>query len=796
MKKEEEVPSLTLEPTPLPVRNEIDDAKEDGHTFSDEELVAALLGIENADSQGSQSSNDEYLLEPLPDIDFDFGDDSDDVDFINPDHLGSIFDDDNIAEFPATPEPEEATQDSKADSITTCNFDEETINLDTEELYSELAKLNLGSLDDPALYSEESTDGLPSYLFCQPCLKEGEDPYNQVLYPPIEFDEEDEPEIQDIDTALPAPQGDFLEDLMKLSSLQLEDDDHQHSMDSAYDGQHHSHQQHHQEQQRQAPPAATPVRQEAWDAAMGMLESFGLTQDESKKKEKECLGHKETIFGVTFSECGSFCATASQDSTINIWDVEKNVLLASLKEHSKDYECLRVHWASSSWASAVLDRTSTFRYLLASSGADGTVRLWACRDPRIKPGDEGGWQSYVTLEHDFFLKPPSDTEKKLDTITEDDNAQEEKKPEEPDKPQVYALQFIDHWSAFNTAAEQNSFLLTSSDDYIHFWELDIRPASDQKISVENGVLDITEDAMSLKEVMSLHFGSLEHYGYGVSLANVTGSGMQVPSAATGNTPSAGGQAFGGDRNPNNVIFVFDAAYCAENGLLGVALSDGSLRLINGRGICVSILNLPGCQSHLTSFSWDRTGTRLATCVATGHLITWQLDIGDVQGQGNTAAVCTGIMEGGHQIGRPLFGSRYCGDDLLVSWSIDGSLCVWDSHSQGNVQSPMAILRQDDNYPIYAVEVYKNRCIAVGGGSEGGFIGIPLYLYSYKPSQTESKQPLPEGSVESIAVHEENVEASPPLSNQSAPETNENSSTKINVSEGTPPADEESKSKNS
>jgi WD40 repeat protein len=677
-------------------------------------------------------------------------------------------------------------------------LDEATIDLDTEELYNDLAKLSLGPVEDPALYSEESTDGLPSYLFCQPCLAEGEDLYNQVLYPPIELDSD-----EDDDTALPPPQDDFLQDLMKLSSLQLEDDpDFQlHDMNPP-DYQDDTPQHHHQQP---APPTSTPVRQEAWDAAAGMLEAFGVTEG-SESKEKSCLGHKETIFGVTFSECGNFCATASQDSTVDVWDVEKNSLLASLKDHSKDYECLRVAWASSSWATSVLDRTSNFRYLLASSGADGTVRLWACRDPRIEQGQEGCWKSYVTMHHDFFPNestPPPETEKKLETITEDGNEGEEKQPEEPDKPQVYALQFIDHWSAFNTSGQEktNSFLMTSSDDYIHFWELDIRPASEQNISLENGTLDITSDEMSLKEVMSLHFGSLGHYGFGVNVCNVTGSGLQVPSTDTdtdtsSSSASASGTPFGGDRNPNNVIFVFDAAYCAENGLLGVALSDGSLRLINGRGICVSILNLPGCQSHLTSFSWDSTGTRLATSVATGHLITWQLDVGDVQGRGNTVATCTGIMEGGHQVGRPLFGSRYCGDDLLVSWSVDGSLCLWDSHSQGNVQSPMAILRQDENYPIYAVEVYKDSCIAVGGGSEGGFIGVPLYMYAYKSSPTVAKQSSLDGKVEatdqkltaSAIANDENAtkqsektdKTSLPPSNQSLQQSNENSSTKLNV----------------
>eukprot|EP00980_Cylindrotheca_fusiformis_P025141 scaffold13192_cov51-Cylindrotheca_fusiformis.AAC.1 len=132
------------------------------------------------------------------------------------------------------------------------------------------------------------------------------------------------------------------------------------------------------------------------------------------------------------------------------------------------------------------------------------------------------------------------------------------------------------------------------------------------------------------------------------------------------------------------------------------------------------------------------------------------------------AVCTAIMEGGHSVGRPLFGCRYCGgggndddndnENLLVSWSVDGSLCLWDSQSQGNVQAPMAILKQqDDNYPIYAVEVYKNSCMIVaGGGSEGGFIGIPVYLYSYNnesnPSDESRQQKLLENGTTSTTTN--------------------------------------------
>eukprot|EP00980_Cylindrotheca_fusiformis_P029836 scaffold23916_cov117-Cylindrotheca_fusiformis.AAC.1 len=388
---------------------------------------------------------------------------------------------------------------------------------------------------------------------------------------------------------------------MKLSSLQLQDNEEEQyttTMEDSYDYYHD------EEQQQEQQPQST-VRKEAWDAANGMLKAFGVNDDNGKKTEQSCLGHRETIFGVTFSECGQYCATASQDSTIKIWNVKNHRLLASLNDHSNEYECLRVAWASSTWSndSVVLDRrrNTNFRHLLASSGADGTVRLWACQDPTIPPGHgDGGWKCYVTLEHDFHVhKTKTNTNNNnkasLDTIAEDEDDTEESKQQqqdndEPDKPQVYALQFIDHWKAFNTTNAQNSFLMTSSDDYIHLWELDVtstftmpKEGEEQTISLKGGTTSTTT-TLDLKEVMSLHFGSLQEYGFGVTVANVTGAGLPVhstPSSNNNNTTASGPHHnFGGDRNPDNVIFVFDAAYCPANGLLGVALSDGSLRLMN------------------------------------------------------------------------------------------------------------------------------------------------------------------------------------------------------------------------
>mmetsp|Transcript_42048 Transcript_42048/g.101346 ORF Transcript_42048/g.101346 Transcript_42048/m.101346 type:complete len:932 (-) Transcript_42048:1068-3863(-) len=531
------------------------------------------------------------------------------------------------------------------------------------------------------------------------------------------------PQMQDnagatSDTKDPPPQN--------PQAQQQEQEQHEH-----YDG--------HEEQE----PNYNPARPEAWDHAGDLLKTFGLLEG-SKKKEQSCFGHKEKIFGVSFSECGNFCASASQDSSVNVWDVKKNALLASLKGHSKDYECLRVAWASPTWSSDTLDRTSNFSYLLASSGADGTVRFWACKDPRIKQGREGSWKCCLKFDHGDLLQNQSEVGKKLGTIGEEEGGKEEEKNK--DKPQVYSLQFIDHWRAFNDnagAKTKNAFFMTSSDNYVHFWELEIKSGMEQVLTMGEAQeisLKLRPDEMNLKEVFSLHFGNMNQHYYGVEIVNVTEQGLGV-GGADGTYDSPPVQAFGGERNPDNLVYVFDASYCPANGLLGVALSDGSLRLHNGRGHCVSVMNLPGVNSHLTSFAWDRSGERLVTTVATGHLISWHLHVGDVQGNGTAKTECMAIMEGGHEPGRPIFGAKYLGGEhehLIVSWGVDGSLCLWDSYLQGNVNTPMSILRRDDQYPIYAVDVHREKdVLAVAGGNDGGFIGTPLYLYNYK--QVEEKK---------------------------------------------------------
>jgi len=80
----------------------------------------------------------------------------------------------------------------------------------------------------------------------------------------------------------------------------------------------------------------------------------------------------------------------------------------------------------------------------------------------------------------------------------------------------------------------------------------------------------------------------------------------------------------------------------------------------------------------------------------------------------------------------------------VSWGVDGRLCLWDSHSHGQIHAPISTLISRQDYPIYAVDISsKDESIlsrlAVGGGNEVGFLGVPLYLYDVERMPRFSKK---------------------------------------------------------
>jgi len=479
-----------------------------------------------------------------------------------------------------------------------------------------------------------------------------------------------------------------------------------------------------------------------------------VTSLRNPKNERSCFGHKETVFGLSFSPCGRYLATAGQESIVNVWDVEKNKLICTLRGHNIEYECLRVAWASENWGSNILPPKNGPNLILASAGANGIVKIW---QPDMKKRINKS--CLMTMDHgdpDFKCSSQYDEGKKQTKPLSEE--------EESKVPQVYALQFIEKWSGAGAHHHDDlSLLITSSDDCIHLWELVLKETSQKNACVEIGKDNqaLNRPELRMEKRLVFRFADI-NMGYGgvfaqyishqsdnidpISLVSKRGKSGGTPALTAinedeegNNTSTPSKNVYGGPRNPDNLIFVFDASFCHGNSLLAVALSDGTCRLVNARGICVAILELPGSTSHLTAVAWDSKGERLTTCVGTGHLILWGIDMADEKAYDDIIPSCVAVLDGGHDPNRPLFGALYCGgnnEDLIMSWGVDGKLCLWDSHSRGEVHKPLDVLLTKKNYPFYGVEVkeYTNvpespiARIAVVGGTDGGFIGVPVYLY--------------------------------------------------------------------
>ena len=80
----------------------------------------------------------------------------------------------------------------------------------------------------------------------------------------------------------------------------------------------------------------------------------------------------------------------------------------------------------------------------------------------------------------------------------------------------------------------------------------------------------------------------------------------------------------------------------------------------------------------------------------------------------------------------------------MTWGVDGKVCLWDAFSMGEISDPLCTLVSNTNYPIYALDITTEENvdsasqepesdktkmhIAIGGGTDGGFLGVPAYMY--------------------------------------------------------------------
>lgn len=283
------------------------------------------------------------------------------------------------------------------------------------------------------------------------------------------------------------------------------------------------------------------------------------------------------------------------------------------------FECLRVGWmAARDGNGGSVGLNDGEKYLLASAGADGVVRLWsACQS---EDDDKLEWKCVGTQSHYEYEQNDND--------------------EEVEPPQIYSMQFIQ-----SKSAPHLNLLLTSANDAVYIWK------------IENDVQSTNNDNVPNKRLIQPHlFVQFERLD--------PNSGAYV-------------NQFGGPRNPLNELYVFEASYSECNDLVGAALSDGTCRVVSlanhknnntteeddemlddnnplQRGQCV--LSLPPDYfpeergGHLTALSWDESGTRLATCIASGRVVLWMIQtVRREDGLSFLHPTCVAVLEGGEMI---------------------------------------------------------------------------------------------------------------------------------------------------
>jgi hypothetical protein len=197
-----------------------------------------------------------------------------------------------------------------------------TAGLSDEELLQLSLLKRINNLEVPQTQEEDEAideEDFPWYLLCRPCQPETETPHQYT---------DSTADLSD-------------EELLQISLLTMADNNHVLDNENGYGP---------NVYEDSFQSYIVSRRREAVEAAMTYTTSFGTglyqppLENQSPINKRECLGHKETIYGVNFSDCGTYLATASQDATVCVWDVATNSLLSTLTGHNKDYECLRTVW--------------------------------------------------------------------------------------------------------------------------------------------------------------------------------------------------------------------------------------------------------------------------------------------------------------------------------------------------------------------------------------------------------------------------------------------------------------------
>ncbi|CAM9099367.1 unnamed protein product [Scytosiphon promiscuus] len=229
--------------------------------------------------------------------------------------------------------------------------------------------------------------------------------------------------------------------------------------------------------------------------------------------------------------------------------------------------------------------------------------------------------------------------------------------------------------------------------------------------------------------------------------------------ATRALSKVGDHSIGGERNPDDASFVFDARPRPGSGssALAVALSDGTVRVgdMLREGAHTEVLRGPS-NTHLTSLAWSDDGAVLVSCGGNGTVTVWDARTWrarsvlsghsrPVYGAGFYPVPKGALAPAGAAATAAASSGQESSPQVLLSWSSDETVCAWDvTTATGDATPPLATLAMEEGFPVYSCSVSPDgRRFAVAGGGGGakkaGFLGVPIKLVDLSDSATEGNK---------------------------------------------------------
>eukprot|EP01038_Epipyxis_sp_PR26KG_P004531 gene4531-6396_t len=211
-----------------------------------------------------------------------------------------------------------------------------------------------------------------------------------------------------------------------------------------------------------------------------------------------------------------------------------------------------------------------------------------------------------------------------------------------------------------------------------------------------------------------------------------------------------GSSFGGQRNPENIPYIFDAKICPQyDYIIAIALSDTTIRLVDMRNQDNMEMNVPNnayptrvipliglideindeVKGHITAISWHSSAESILVGLGSGNICLLDLKMGLV----------TMVLKG-HE--SSVYGVSFISEDKnndsstsatkqCISFGNDCTTRLWSIQEDETFQTSERVLKVQ-NYPIFCGSYnHMNGSFLCGGGignrkGEFSFLGTPIH----------------------------------------------------------------------